>query len=104
MGEMTHDREKVVKGLQCCMGEGVEDTPGCEDCPYCDNGDTCDSIRPLYADALNLIARPVAVWQYYTNDEGKARWRCSACGKICRRDPRDKKFCSTCGAEMRMEC
>ena len=37
-------------------------------------------------------------WIYYVNDEGKARWKCSLCGKICRRDPRDKMYCSNCGS------
>ena len=37
-------------------------------------------------------------WLYYTNDENKARWKCSICGKICRRDPADKLYCSHCGS------
>ena len=44
-----------------------------------------------------------AVWVYYLNDEGKARWKCSACGKVCRRNPHEKHYCSSCGAKMRME-
>lgn len=47
--------------------------------------------------------RSEAVWRYYINDEGKARWRCSQCGKLCRRHPNDKRYCSNCGAKMRME-
>jgi hypothetical protein len=58
---------------------------------------------------INLIpavnAEPIvdAIWQYYTNDEGKARWRCSHCGKICHKHPHDKQRCSVCGAHMKME-
>ena len=37
-------------------------------------------------------------WIYYTNDENKARWKCSVCGKICHRDPTDKLYCSHCGS------
>lgn len=44
-----------------------------------------------------------AKWVYYTNDEGKARWKCDKCGKICRRNPHDKRYCSWCGAKMEME-
>jgi len=44
-----------------------------------------------------------AVWQYYTNDEGKARWRCTNCGKVCHKNPHDKRRCSICGAHMSME-
>jgi len=55
--------------------------------------------------APTIEAEPVinAVWQYYMNDEGKARWRCGNCGRICRRDPHDKLRCSTCGAHMTKE-
>jgi len=48
---------------------------------------------------LKKLEVPVeAKWHYYTNDEGKARWKCSLCGKICRRDPANKLYCSTCGS------
>ena len=98
MGEMTRDREKVVKGLECCILRHPDDKARCEECPY--ESACCNRLKN---DALTLLRRSPAVWQYYTNDEGKARWKCSACGKICRRDPRDKRFCSACGAQMTME-
>ena len=37
-------------------------------------------------------------WVYYINDEGKARWKCSECGKVCHRDPYGKNYCSRCGS------
>ena len=43
------------------------------------------------------------VWQYYRNEEGKARWKCSCCGKTCKRHPAAKYYCSNCGAKMTME-
>ena len=46
----------------------------------------------------NLEVPVEAVWHYYVNDEGKARWKCSLCGKICHRDPADKLYCSRCGS------
>jgi Zn finger protein HypA/HybF involved in hydrogenase expression len=42
-------------------------------------------------------------WVYYLNDEGKARWKCSECGKVCRRNPHDKLYCSTCGSRNHLE-
>lgn len=42
------------------------------------------------------------VWQYH-NDEHGVWWGCSECGKILRRPPNDKRFCSRCGAEMTRE-
>lgn len=44
-----------------------------------------------------------AVWRYYVNDEGKARWKCSECGKVCCKHPKEKYYCSNCGCKMRME-
>lgn len=43
-------------------------------------------------------------WIYYINDEGKPRWKCSECGKLCKRIPVDKIYCSRCGTKMSMEC
>lgn len=43
------------------------------------------------------------VWKYETDDEGKARWKCSKCGKVCHKHPHDKLYCSRCGSKMRME-
>ena len=45
------------------------------------------------------------VWVYFTDDENRARWRCSECGKILHRHPytNNKFYCSYCGAKMRLE-
>ena len=40
-------------------------------------------------------------WVYYINDEGKARWKCSECGKIIKGRQFEKLYCSRCGAKMR---
>lgn len=41
------DREKVIKGLECCA------RTLCEDCPYCQSG--CCFINEMLTDALNLL-------------------------------------------------
>lgn len=46
-----------------------------------------------------LEVRKDGTWLYYTNDEGKPRWKCDQCGKICHRDPHDKNYCSNCGSK-----
>lgn len=53
--------------------------------------------------AEHVKAVKFGTWVYYVNDEGKARWRCSLCGKACRRIPIEKRFCSSCGTPMRLE-
>lgn len=53
---------------------------------------------------LKKLEAPVyAKWHYYTNDEGRARWKCTNCGKLCRRLPTVKLYCSNCGAHMILE-
>lgn len=44
-----------------------------------------------------------ATWLYSTDDQHKPLWRCSNCGKVCRKDPKDKRFCAWCGAAMKKE-
>ena len=56
------------------------------------------------AELLKKLDVPVeAKWHYYMNDEGKPRWRCTNCGKLCRKNPYDKHWCSTCGARITLE-
>ena len=50
----------------------------------------------------NYLTEP-ATWIYYTNDEGKPRWRCSSCGFVKRRNPHEKKYCAGCSKPMKME-
>jgi len=53
--ENAVDREKVIRGLECCMvGDGH--SPKCELCPYATVGDdTCQTMDDLFADALALL-------------------------------------------------
>ena len=55
---MKIDREKVMKGLACCIAlDGGTMRRSCESCPYNDNREegTCISIIPLLEDALALL-------------------------------------------------
>lgn len=104
---MNLSREEVARALKLCAADDFEQCVA-QECPYLGgdaNGNVC--IHNLIADVAEVMkhSEPIvnAVWVYYTNDEGRARWHCSNCGKLCRRNPRDKKRCSICGAHMRME-
>ena len=46
---------------------------------------------------------PKAKWHYYLNKNNKVRWKCSNCGKVLHKYPRDEYYCGRCGAEMSME-
>ena len=59
-----------------------------------------------FAEAIEQLPdadRPTAYWEYGLNEEKQARWKCSVCGKICHKNPYDKKYCSRCGCAMKME-
>lgn len=50
------DREKVIKGLECCHVQRNEVPPLCEDCPYMNPMEgTCDALDELLGDALTLL-------------------------------------------------
>lgn len=44
------DKEKVIRGLECCIGEWT--VPECENCPY---EGTCERLDGLFKDALALL-------------------------------------------------
>lgn len=47
-----------------------------------------------------MIEKPARFgkWLYYRNDEGKARWKCSECGKIIKKRPWEFLYCPFCGS------
>ena len=92
-------REEIISGLDAALVQmhGQRYTP-----------EDVEELEKQAWAALEQLehSEPIvnAEWRYYVNDEGKARWRCSKCGKLCRRDPHDKKRCSSCGAHTTKEC
>ena len=106
---MKLSREEIVRALKICCTDDIEQCAE-QKCPYL-GGDPDDAehvcVHSLIVGAAEVMehSEPIvnAEWRYYVNDEGKARWRCSKCGKLCRRDPHDKKRCSICGAHMTKE-
>ena len=85
------DREKVLKGLECCDDTSRESLK-CEDCPYME-ADTCSAIAYLHADALVLL-KPVA-----PKHDG-LQWLCGACNDIINSFDR---FCSNCGRKVKCD-
>ena len=64
---MTSDREKVIRGLRCCIGDGGVCRSCPADCPYRDADETaslCDA--QLMRDALLLLEEDLR-----TEDDGK---------------------------------
>ena len=106
------DREKVVKGLECCISGN---TAICKrvGCPYAEEhdgiGDTC--IDHLMADALALLKaqEPVMVEERADTDT----INCPKCGQQFARGGRDKSiyldtdeepnYCPKCGQAVKWE-
>lgn len=96
------DREKVIKGLECCSK--LDDN--CTDCPYDYAGDGGESIclrRQLMPDALALLKeqepKPVIVT---TNAYGTRFYHCPKCNRDLYVYPR-QWYCSNCGQKVKWE-
>lgn len=99
------DKEKVIKGLECCasMNGGA-----CRECPY---SSECVASEVLYqtgtahlaADALALLkeqeAKPVIVT---TNAYGTKFYHCPRCNRDLYIYPR-QSYCSNCGQAVKWE-
>lgn len=86
------DREKVIKGLECCVNDFGE----CEVCPYDEGMGKLACGKNLYSDALALLKAQEAV---------EPTWRlgvpfCSKCG---RQFKRGYKYCPDCGRAVKWE-
>jgi len=73
-----------------------------DEAEYCQ--ETTEAFQALIDSqpTLTCTVRVPAVWRYH-NDEHGQWWDCQHCGKICRKNPHDKNYCSHCGSPMRME-
>lgn len=87
------DREKVIKGLECCKGYEYK----CNECPYFDQKleEGCDN-EALYADTLELLKEQEAVEpEKACSSSGVTWWNiCGNCKTAI--NPNDK-FCHECG-------
>lgn len=106
--------EKVIKGLECCVGSKKVDECGWEDgdykeCPY--NGNTNGCVFRLMKDALSLLKaqEPVTPEEYtvvvsqYGNAEHKC-YRCGACKcGLIRNSKWKQKYCPECGRAVKWD-
>ena len=106
------DREKVLKGLECCMkwtGEPNTATCHCSDCSYTNMdifGQRC--LIDLINDALALLKDQEAKWVEDKQGERCRLIKCSNCGLtfiVGNNIPydewiEDRNYCRRCGARM----
>jgi len=106
---MTPDREKVIKGLECCMkwtGEPNTATCHCSDCSYTNMdilGQRC--LIDLINDALALLKEQDAVEPIKPLDKDDGyTFMCSNCkGELFCGDVIRDNFCPTCGRSVKWE-
>lgn len=97
------DREKIIKGLECCHVQRNEVPPLCEDCPYMNQTmGTCDALDELLGDALNLLKAQEPVEPIVDIDT----WKCGNCGHALEHQEllgnnvlfhEQYKYCPECG-------
>ena len=101
------DREKVIKGLECCFEYethlSIAGGLVCEECPYNNNNylGTCTAL--LFRDALELLKEqePVeAKVMGESKSHGSWWFACGACGHAI--DPEDN-FCRECGRKVKLD-
>ena len=76
----------------------------CEKCPYREHG-LYDCVERAMREADKLLEKLTAegLWVYCPDDEHRARWKCSRCGKFVHKDPAVKLCCSMCSQRNRKE-
>ena len=105
------EREKVMKGLECCSTFDSYGFPLCEECPYADDDGTCHELDQLHRDVFSLLKaqEPVAPYMDY---DGQDVWRCGSCGATLfhlshtQADENEQncvKFCRYCGKAVKWD-
>ena len=92
------DREKVIKGLECC----VNDLGECEICPYDEGMGKFACGKNLYSDVLALLKAQEPVEPKHEDDRPISPLRCGNCGAfILVTNNYKAKYCFECGREVR---
>ena len=98
------DREKVLKGLECCQ---YSSKSHCDECPYCYEGlcETNDCTADLASDVLALLKEQEAVKPIKSPDkDDDYTFMCSNCkGELFCGDVLRDNFCPTCGRKVKWE-
>ena len=97
-------REKVIKGLGCCITNGI--APDCEECPYAERDGTCVMLDPMLRDALELLKaedETRLVMHFSRPNVYADLWQhCEKCGEKV--DTRwHPKYCPGCGRKVKWE-
>lgn len=93
------DREKVIKGLECCVLRDPDDSRRCAKCPKSEYGRTISNscVNGLMAAALALLKDQEPMKPSFSRlyNEDIAIYKCGDCGKEIGADC--VNFCPHCG-------
>lgn len=98
------DREKVIKGLECCILQNPDDKPRCGECPYEGN-----CVNRLKMDALSMLKaqepiEPIKEIDYESDADGEERpYSMYYCRKCKEYIEIDQKYCDHCGQAVKWE-
>jgi len=94
------DREKVIKGLECC--EKDEDFFICGECPYIEDKFGFDCLRKMCRDALAMLKEQEPVKPKRMNHSERASFDNYLCE--CKTELYYKqKFCDDCGRPVKWD-
>ena len=85
------DREKVIRGLECCISI-IEGERCPKECPYLQ--DVCGGVDMVMTDALALLRGQTGQWIW----DRPHHFRCSGCNGVV--GQRTYLYCPNCGREM----
>ena len=94
------DREKVIKGLECCTGYCDEETG----CPYYGDEEAFECEERLRKDAIALLKAQEPVEPTIGGDaDGPCRNWWHQCGKCKEAIDYHDKYCRNCGQAVKWE-
>jgi hypothetical protein len=96
------DKERVIKGMECCINN-ERAAPDCMRCPYAEINGICTGLHKLHGDALALLKAQEPVKPVFDAGDGKTigQFLCGKChAKIGFGHPH---FCWYCGRAVKWE-
>lgn len=106
--ELSIDREKVIKGLECLAQKQAPTANPCKDCGYINRPSFAICVKDIASDALTLLKEQEVKWVEDKQDEHCRLIKCSKCGLtfiVGNNIPydewiEDRNYCRRCGARM----
>ena len=98
------DKDKVIKGLECCLKYETHAASGlvCEECPYNKDNHLGTCTAWLFSDALELLKEQEPVKPKEERlDDVDSIFRCGNCG-VCFYF-RQQKYCAICGRKAKWD-